>query len=63
MVEISQFFAERLSINHIETLREVGKDLVTNRQLLIVNWVGATIPKWRLGRDNLVSILVFPAQS
>lgn len=37
MVEISQFFAEQLSINHIETLREVGKDLVTNRQLLTVN--------------------------
>lgn len=37
MVEISQFFAERLSINHTETLREVGKDLVTNRQLLTVN--------------------------
>lgn len=37
MVEINQFFAERLSINHIETLKEVGKDLVTNRQLLTVN--------------------------
>ena len=37
MVEISQFFAEQLSINHIETLREVEKDLVTNRQLLTVN--------------------------